>query len=144
MWAHKPLAPLFALTCKNRKEKGKATSGIYCGDVNLSTFESPLCSRVPFGAKSLSFGSDFPALTITPPCTNGVLVLRAIWYLVCMCSLISRVGWYCLVNCHVGYRRMLRVVYIMDHEGVPCSSNICDWLLNLSQDHFGLHQEKIM
>ena len=24
----------------------------------------------------------------------------------------------------------------------PCSSKICDWPLNLSQDHFGLHQEK--
>ena len=28
----------------------------------------------------------------------------------------------------------------MDHEVVPCSSKICDWLLNLSWDHFGLHQ----
>jgi hypothetical protein len=30
----------------------------------------------------------------------------------------------------------------MDHEVIPCSSKICDWPLNLSQDHFGLHQEK--
>ena len=30
----------------------------------------------------------------------------------------------------------------MDHEAVPSSSQICDWPLNLSQDHFNLHQEK--
>ena len=33
----------------------------------------------------------------------------------------------------------------MDHEVVPCSSKICDWSLNLSWDHSGLHQgEKIV
>jgi hypothetical protein len=30
----------------------------------------------------------------------------------------------------------------MDHEVVPCFSKICDWLLNLSQDHFDVHQAK--
>ena len=30
----------------------------------------------------------------------------------------------------------------MDHEVVPCSSNICDWLLNSSHDCFDLCQEK--
>ena len=25
---------------------------------------------------------------------------------------------------------------------LPCCSKICDWLLYLSQDHFGLHQAK--
>ena len=29
-----------------------------------------------------------------------------------------------------------------DHEVIPCSSKICDWSLNLSRDHFGLHQGK--
>ena len=29
-----------------------------------------------------------------------------------------------------------------DHEVAPCSSKLCDWLLNLSHDHFSLHQEK--
>ena len=33
-------------------------------------------------------------------------------------------------------------VYIMDHEVIPCCSKICDWSLNLSRDHFGLHEEK--
>ena len=33
-------------------------------------------------------------------------------------------------------------VYIVDHEVVPCSSKICDWLLNSFQDHFSLHREK--
>jgi hypothetical protein len=37
-----------------------------------------------------------------------------------------------------------RDVYIMNHEVIPCSSKICDWLLNLSWDRFGLHQEKII
>ena len=32
------------------------------------------------------------------------------------------------------------VVYIMDHEVVPRPCKICDWLLNSSWDHFGLHQ----
>ena len=31
--------------------------------------------------------------------------------------------------------------HIMDHEVIPCSSKICDGLLNSSRDHFGLHQE---
>ena len=32
----------------------------------------------------------------------------------------------------------------MDHEVVPRPYKIiCDWLLNLSQDHYGLHQRKI-
>ena len=36
------------------------------------------------------------------------------------------------------------VVYTMGHEGVPRLCRICDWLLNLSQDHFGLYQgEKV-
>ena len=34
----------------------------------------------------------------------------------------------------------LGVVYIMDHEVVPRPCEICDWLLNSSQDHFGLQQ----
>ena len=33
-------------------------------------------------------------------------------------------------------------IYITDHEVVPCFSKICDWPLNSSRDHFGLHQEK--
>ena len=33
-----------------------------------------------------------------------------------------------------------RVVYTMDHEVVPWPCKICDWLLNSSWDHFGLHQ----
>ena len=28
----------------------------------------------------------------------------------------------------------------MDHEVVPRPCKICDWLLNASRDHFGLHQ----
>ena len=34
----------------------------------------------------------------------------------------------------------LRAVYSMDHEVVPRPCKICDWLLNLSWDYFGLHQ----
>jgi hypothetical protein len=34
------------------------------------------------------------------------------------------------------------VVYIMDHEVVPKPCKVCDWLLNSSWDHFGLHQRK--
>jgi hypothetical protein len=30
----------------------------------------------------------------------------------------------------------------MDHEGIPCSSKVCDWLLNSFWDHFGLYQGK--
>ena len=30
----------------------------------------------------------------------------------------------------------------MDHEVIPRRCKICDWLLNLSGDHFSLHQEK--
>ena len=30
----------------------------------------------------------------------------------------------------------------MDHEVVSRPCKICDWLLNLSPDHFGLHQGK--
>ena len=30
----------------------------------------------------------------------------------------------------------------MDHEVVPRPYKICDWLLNSSQDQFGLHQGK--
>ena len=30
----------------------------------------------------------------------------------------------------------------MVHEVVPCSPKICDWVLNLSRDHFGLYQGK--
>ena len=36
------------------------------------------------------------------------------------------------------------VVYTMDHEVIPRSCKICNWLLNSFQDHFGLHQEKII
>jgi hypothetical protein len=36
----------------------------------------------------------------------------------------------------------LEVVYTMDHEVVPCSSKTRDWLMNSSQDHFSLYQEK--
>ena len=32
------------------------------------------------------------------------------------------------------------VAYIMDHEVVPRPNKICNWLLNSSWDHFGLHQ----
>ena len=35
-------------------------------------------------------------------------------------------------------------VYIMDHEVVPRPYKTCDWLLNLSWDHFGLHWGKIV
>ena len=31
----------------------------------------------------------------------------------------------------------------MDHEVVPRPYKLCDWLLNSSHDHFGLHQGKI-
>jgi hypothetical protein len=31
-------------------------------------------------------------------------------------------------------------VYIMEHKFVPRPYKIYDWKLNLSQDHFGLHQ----
>ena len=34
----------------------------------------------------------------------------------------------------------LGVVYIMDHEVARCFSRICDWLLNSSRAHFGLHR----
>ena len=37
---------------------------------------------------------------------------------------------------------MLGVVYTMDHEVVLRLCKICDWLLNLSNDHFSLHQGK--
>ena len=30
--------------------------------------------------------------------------------------------------------------YTMDHEVIPRPCSTGDWLLNLSQDHFGLHQ----
>ena len=36
----------------------------------------------------------------------------------------------------------LGVVHTMDHEVVPRPWNICEWLLNSSRDHFGLHQGK--
>lgn len=32
---------------------------------------------------------------------------------------------------------------IMDHEVILDSFQICEWLLNLSWDHFSLHQEEI-
>ena len=34
------------------------------------------------------------------------------------------------------------VVYTTDHEVVPRPYKLCDWLLNSSWDHFGLHQGK--
>ena len=30
----------------------------------------------------------------------------------------------------------------MDHEVIPMLYKICDWLLNLSQEHFSLHRGK--
>ena len=36
----------------------------------------------------------------------------------------------------------LGAVCIMDHAVVSCSSKLCDWPLNLSQDHLSLHQQK--
>jgi hypothetical protein len=30
----------------------------------------------------------------------------------------------------------------MDHEVIPRPCKICDWLLNSSRDHFGVHQGK--
>ena len=36
----------------------------------------------------------------------------------------------------------LGVVDIMDREVVPRPYKTCDWLLNLSWDHFGLHKGK--
>ena len=33
-------------------------------------------------------------------------------------------------------------VYTMDHELVPRPYEACDWMLNSSQEHFGLHQAK--
>ena len=30
----------------------------------------------------------------------------------------------------------------MDHDVIPRLCKICDWLLNLSWDHFGLHEGK--
>jgi hypothetical protein len=41
-----------------------------------------------------------------------------------------------------GIWSILGDVYIMDHEVVPCSPKLCDWPLNSSWDHFGLHQGK--
>jgi hypothetical protein len=38
----------------------------------------------------------------------------------------------------------LGAVHTMDHEVIPWPCKICDWLLNSSQDHFNLHQEKKM
>ena len=37
----------------------------------------------------------------------------------------------------------LGVVYTTQHEVISKPCKICDWLLNLSWDHFGLHQEKM-
>ena len=34
-------------------------------------------------------------------------------------------------------------VYTMDREVDPRPCKICDWMLNSSQDHYGLHQGKI-
>ena len=36
----------------------------------------------------------------------------------------------------------LGVVYTMDHEVEPRLCKAVDWLLKLSRDNFGLHQEK--
>jgi hypothetical protein len=38
----------------------------------------------------------------------------------------------------------LGIVYTMDHEVVPMLCKICDWLLKLSWDHFGLNQGKVV
>ena len=38
------------------------------------------------------------------------------------------------------HKFMLGVVYTMDHEVVPRPYKICDWMLNSSQDHFGLRE----
>jgi hypothetical protein len=32
------------------------------------------------------------------------------------------------------------VVYVMDHEVIPCYPKVCDWPLNLSSGHFSLYQ----
>jgi hypothetical protein len=37
---------------------------------------------------------------------------------------------------------ILGVVYTVDHEVIPRPYKICDWLLNSSKDHFGVHQGK--
>ena len=39
-------------------------------------------------------------------------------------------------------RSSVGVGYTMDHEVVLRPYKICDWLLNLSHDHFSLHQGK--
>ena len=36
------------------------------------------------------------------------------------------------------------VVYIMDHEVIPCCSKLRDWPLHSSPDNFDLHQGKKM
>ena len=45
-------------------------------------------------------------------------------------------------NHDAGLLRDSRVVYTMKVVSRPCK--ICDWMLNLSWNHFGLHQERIM
>ena len=50
----------------------------------------------------------------------------------CQKFIIRYIGWVSI--------KLEGVVYTMDHEVVPRSYKIYDWLLNLSRDHFGLHQ----
>lgn len=38
-------------------------------------------------------------------------------------------------------RYNLGAVYVMDHEVVSCSYEVCDWPLNSYEDHYGLHQD---
>ena len=48
------------------------------------------------------------------------------------------------VHLLISYSKCRGDVYTMDHEVVPMPCKVCDWLLNLSQDHFGLHKRKQM
>ena len=40
------------------------------------------------------------------------------------------------------YQVVHHQVHTMDHEVVPRPYRICNWLLNSSWDHFGLHLER--
>jgi hypothetical protein len=47
----------------------------------------------------------------------------------------------------INYRCMIKrwhggAIHAMDHKVIPRPCKTCDWLLNLFQDHFGLHQGK--
>jgi hypothetical protein len=54
-------------------------------------------------------------------------------------------------SCHPGghaigssRHELIKGFYIMDHEVVPCSPKLCDWLLNSSRYGFSLCQEKLV